>query len=69
MKNDFWKTEPRYLIEWRNIYSGKFTRKKSYTWKKAIQLALDAKHGTLLEKAITDEVSIIDTDTGEETII
>ncbi len=69
MSKDFWKTEPRFIIEWRNIFNGKRVQKKRYTKQKAIQLAMDVKHGTLLDKAITDKVSIIDTETGEETII
>lgn len=68
-KKDFWKTEPRYIIQWRNIWTKKFTTKKRYTWKKAIELALDAKYGTLIDKAVTDKVSIIDTKTGLETIV
>lgn len=69
MSKQFWKTEPRFIIEWRNIFNGRRVQKKLYTKKKAIQLALDVRHGTLLDKAITDKVSIIDTETGEETII
>lgn len=69
MKKEFWKTEPKYIIKWRNIYSGKITIKKRYTWAKAIELALDVKHGTLIEKAITDRVVIIDKESGLETVI
>lgn len=67
---NYWKQDkPRYEITWKSITNGKIVKKKTFTWKKAIGIALDARHGTLLENAVTDKVSIIDTESGEETII
>lgn len=54
----------KFIICWTEISNGKQKKKITFSLKKAIEITNELINGTLFEKAKTDTVEIIDTESG-----